>query len=57
MSIETILSTYTREHMHTHTEARTHTHTHTSIPTTKLNGDLDEDSSTEQKTWQVYSFR
>ena len=58
LSIEPVLSTHTR----IHTEAPAHT----SILNTKLNvhslkraanGDkMDEDSSTEQKTWQVYSF-
>ena len=56
-------------HIHTNTHMHTHpgTHTHEHSDYTKLNLhilkmgskqrlELDEDSSTEQKTWQVYSF-
>ena len=67
MSTETILSAYTRgTHTHTHTDRGTRTHEHSDYTKLTLhslkrtaNSDftaMDEDSSTDQKTWQIYSF-
>ena len=51
--------------IHTHTHRGTHTHEHSDYTKLNLHSlkmgskqrlELDEDSSTEQKTWQVYSF-
>ena len=65
-STEAILSAYM--HTHTHTHTYTYRHLHTGIPTIqnliytqlkmarKQRLETNEDSSTEQKTWQVYSF-
>ena len=67
LSIETILA-----HTHVRTHARTHARTHTQHTRAFYSDDeakftqlktgskqrleMDEDSRTEQKTWQVYSF-
>ena len=59
--------THCHTHTHTHMHARTHTHTGTSthehsdyaklnLHSLKWAAELDEDSSVEHKTRQVYSF-
>ena len=58
------MHTHTDRHMHTHTEAPAHKHSdHTKLKYTTQNEQqmpgrpgMDEDSSTEQKTWHVYSL-
>ena len=58
LSIETILSTYTRTGTHTQKNSDyTKLIKFTQLKTgSKQRFETDEDSSMEQKTWQVYSF-
>ena len=55
VSLETILSAYARAHTHPYTQAfQLYKVKFTTDSKRRL--EMDEDSSTDQKTWQVYNF-
>ena len=64
LSVETIRSAYTHVRMHTHSHTGTRIHEHSQYTKLNLHSlkraanrlEMEEDSSTKQKTWQVCRF-